>query len=80
MLGSEGSLRHLLLRTDTRRPQPTLDGLQRHVVGDRRELDFDVEDRIRREGVGRPLVLAERSDGSGSRLEQVDVFPPRGAA
>ena len=39
-------------------------------MGDRRELDFDVEDGVRGEGVGRPALLTEGGDGGSSCLEQ----------
>ena len=68
--GPNGSLPHFLLRTHTRRPQPPLNGLQRNVVGNRRELDFDVEDGVRGEGISGPALLAEGGEGCGSCLEQ----------
>jgi hypothetical protein len=39
-------------------------------VGDRRELDLDVEDRVRCDRLSGPALLAEGGDGSGSCLEQ----------
>jgi hypothetical protein len=50
--------------------QPTLDRLQRHVVNDRRDVDFHAEHRIRSERLRCPALFAKCGDCACGSVEQ----------